>query len=52
MTITMTTMNVDNLLCMKSGGTEWTIVSCLKKWIKIKREKREKCTGGRLGSPS
>ena len=27
----MTTMAVDNLLCMKNGGTEWTIVSCLKK---------------------
>jgi hypothetical protein len=50
--MTITTKVVDNLLCMKNGGTEWTIVSYLKKLIKIKREKREKDPGGRLGSPS
>ena len=39
----MTTMAVDNLLCMKNGGTEWTIVSYLgnkKQELRYKQEKK------------
>ena len=31
MTITITTMAVDNLLCMKNGGTEWTREGSIRK---------------------
>ena len=39
-----------DLLNVKNWGTQWTIVSYLKKWIKIKTWKRQKDPRGHLGS--
>ena len=37
---------------MKNAGTQWKMVSYLKKEIKLKVKEREKDPGGRLGSTS
>ena len=36
------TAAVDNLLCMKNEGAQWSIVSYLKNQIKIKKHEKEK----------